>query len=124
MKGLRMCVEKGLTLSGFLFWAIVTVVALLLGFKLFPAYYENYSIQRTLNVIASDESLRSLTKRDVESSFVRRATIENITAIGLDDLVITREEGGWILETQYSVKVPLFGNLSACMDFVAHSGKN
>lgn len=116
--------EKGLTLSGFLFWAIVAVVALLLGFKLFPAYYENYSIQRTLNVIASDESLRSLTKRDVESSFVRRATIENITAIGLDDLVITREGGGWILETQYSVKVPLFGNLSACMDFVAHSGKN
>jgi len=116
--------QKGLTLSGFVVWAIVVVVVLLLGFKLFPAYYENYSIQRTLNVIASDESLRSLTKRDVESSFVRRATIENITAISLDELVITREGGGWRLETQYSVKVPLFGNLSACMDFVAHSGKN
>ena len=113
--------QKGLTLSGFLFWAIVVVVGLLLGFKLFPAYYEWYSIQRTLNVIANDESLRTLTKRDVESSFVRRGVIENITAIGIDDLVISRDASGWVLETQYSVKVPLFANLSACMEFSARS---
>ena len=124
MKGLVMRAEKGLTLTGFLFWAIVAVVGILLGFRLFPAYYEHYQIQRTLNVIANDESLRSLTKRDVESSFVRRSTIENITAISVEDLVITREGGGWTLETQYSVKVPLFGNLSACMDFMARSGKS
>lgn len=113
--------QKGLTLSGFLVWAIVVIAALLLGFKLFPPYYEHYSIQRTLNVITSDESLRSLTKRDVESAFVRRATIENINAISPDDLVISREGGGWVIDAQYSVKVPLFANLSACMDFVVHS---
>lgn len=113
--------QKGLTLSGFLVWAIVVIAALLLGFKLFPPYYEYYSIQRTLNIIANEESLRSLTKRDVESAFVRRATIENISAVGPDDLVINREGGGWVIETQYSVKVPLFANLSACMDFTVNS---
>jgi hypothetical protein len=113
--------QKGLTLSGFLVWAIVVIAALLLGFKLFPPYYEHYQIQRTLDIIVNDESLRSLTKRDVESSFVRRATIENITAIGPDDLVISREGGGWVIDTQYSVKVPLFTNLSAYMDFTVHS---
>jgi hypothetical protein len=113
--------QKGLTLSGFLIWAIVVIAALLLGFKLFPPYYEYYSIQRTLNVITGDDPLRSLTKRDVESAFVRRATIENITAIGPDDLVINREGGGWVIEAQYSVKVPLFANLSACMEFAVLS---
>jgi hypothetical protein len=116
--------QEGVTLSGFLFWSIVVVVGLLIGFKLFPVYYENYSIQRTLNVITSDESLRSLTKRDVESSFVRRATIENITGVKTEDLVITREGGGWVIDAQYSVKVPLFANLSACMDFAVHSQGN
>ena len=113
--------QKGVTLSGFLFWSIVVVVGLLLGFKLFPAYYEHYSIQRTLDVITSDESLRTLTKRDVESSFVRRAVIENITGLKTEDLVISRDGGGWVIDAQYAVRVPLFGNLSACMDFTVHS---
>ena len=112
-----MRMQKGLTLSGFLVWAIIVIAGLLLGFKLFPPYYEFYSIQRTLNILANDDSLRNLTKRDVESAFVRRATIENLTAVGPEDLVINREGGGWVIETQYSVRVPLFANLSACMDF-------
>lgn len=123
MKGLGMRAQKGVTLSGFLLWAILVIAALLLGFKLFPPYYEYYSIKRTFNVIANDETLRSLSKRDVESSFVRRATIENLTAIGPDDLVINREGGGWIIEAQYSVRVPLFANLSACMDFAPSSDR-
>ncbi len=113
--------QRGVTLSGFLVWAIVVIAGLLLGFKLFPPYYEYYSIQRTLNVIVNDESLRSLTKRDVQSSYVRRATIENITALHVDDLIINREGGGWVIEAQYAVKVPLFANLSACMDFAVYS---
>ena len=122
MKGLSMRTQRGLTLSGFLLWAIVVIAALLLGFKLFPPYYEFYSIERTFNVLVKDDSLRTLGKRDVESAFVRRATIENITAVGPEDLVINREGGGWVIEAQYSVRVPLFANLSACMDFTPRSG--
>ena len=109
--------QKGLTLSGFIIWAIIVIAGLLLGFKLFPPYYEFYSIERTLNVLVNDESLRSLSKRDVESAFVRRATIENITAVGPAELIINREGNAWTIEAQYSVRVPLFANLSACMDF-------
>jgi len=116
--------QRGLTLSGFLLWSVVVIVGLLLGFKLFPAYYEYYSIKRTFNIIAKDETLRSLTKRDVESSFVRRATMENIQALGPYDLSINKEDGQWVIEAQYSVQVPLFGNLSACMDFAPRSDKN
>ena len=116
-----MHVQKGLTFTGFLVWAIVVIAGLLLGFKLFPPYYEHFQIQRTLNVIVNDDTLRSLSKKDVESSFVRRATLESITAVGPDDLVISREGGGWVVDTQYSVKVPLFTNLSACMDFTVHA---
>lgn len=121
MKGSGMREQKGLTLSGFLLWAIVVIAALLLGFKLFPPYYEYYQIKRTFNIIANDESLRGLTKLDVESSFVRRAVIENITALGPKDLAINKGAEGWIIEAQYTVCVPIFGNLSACMDFAPHS---
>ncbi|MDH3315566.1 MAG: DUF4845 domain-containing protein [Gammaproteobacteria bacterium] len=115
--------QKGVTLSGFLLWSVAVIAVLLLGFKLFPAYYEYYSIKRTFNVIANDDTLVTLTKRDVESSFVRRATMEDIQALGPQDLTIIREGGAWVIEAQYSMRVPLFGNLSACMDFAPRSEK-
>lgn len=113
--------QRGLTLSGFILWSVVVLFALLLGFKLFPAYYEYYSIQRTLNILVKDEALRSLTKRDVEAAYARRAVIENLQAVGPGDLSITKVGGNWTIEAQYSVQVPLFGNLSACMDFAPSS---
>lgn len=116
--------QTGLTLSGFLLWSVVVIVALLLGFKLFPAYYEYYQIKRTFNILVKDETLRVLTKRDVESSFVRRAVIENIQVLGPADLAITRENQAWVIEAQYTVCVPIFGNLSACMDFAPRSENN
>lgn len=116
--------QRGLTLSGFIMWSIIVLFALLLGFKLFPAYYEYYSIQRTLNILARDEALRSLTKRDVEAAYARRAVMENIQAVGPGDLSIIKAGGNWTIEAQYSVQVPLFGNLSACMDFAPHSEGN
>jgi len=116
--------QRGLTLSGFIMWSILVLFALLLGFKLFPAYYEYYSIQRTLNILARDEALRSLTKRDVEAAYARRAVMENIQAVGPGDLSIIKAGGNWTIEAQYSVQVPLFGNLSACMDFAPHSEGN
>lgn len=116
--------QRGLTLSGFIIWSIIVLFALLLGFKLFPAYYEYYSIQRTLNILARDEALRSLTKRDVEAAYARRAVMENIQAVGPGDLSIIKAGGNWTIEAQYSVQVPLFGNLSACMDFAPHSEGN
>lgn len=124
MKGSGMRKQKGLTLSGFLLWSIVVIAGLLIGFKLFPSYYEYYSIKRTFNVIVNDETLNALTKRDVEASFVRRATIEGIQALGPQDLTITREGGGWLIEAQYTVCVPMFANLSACMDFAPRSQRN
>lgn len=115
--------QKGVTLSGFLLWSVAVIAVLLLGFKLFPPYYEYYSIKRTFNIIANDDNLVTLTKRDVESSFVRRATMEDIRALGVQDLTIIKEGGAWVIEAQYSMRIPLFGNLSACMDFAPRSEK-
>ena len=52
-----------------------------------------------------------------------RQTIENITSIGPEDIQITKDGGSLVLSAEYSVKVPLFGNLSACMDFNPSSAK-
>ena len=62
-------------------------------------------------------------RRAVENAFDRRAVVENITAISPKDLEITKDGDRVILSVEYSVKVPLVGNLSALMDFNASSDK-
>ena len=115
--------QKGVSISGFMLWSIVVIVALLFGFRVGPAYFEYYAIVQQFKAIVDSSEARSWTKRDIEGAFVRRATMENIRAIGPGDLQITKYGDRLVLSAEYSVRLPLFGNLSACMDFHPSSGK-
>jgi hypothetical protein len=115
--------QKGVTLSGFLLWAIVGCLALLLGFKIGPPYYEYLTIKKQLQAIAKDSEARSGNRRDVESAFLKRTMIEDIKSITPKDLVIEKEGDGIVVSAEYTTCVPVVGNLRACMDF-APTSKN
>lgn len=115
--------QQGVTLSGFLMWAIVLVALLLLAFKVGPAYMEYYNIQKQFRAMAQDPGVRSGTRPQIEGAFARRATIENITAIQPQDLEIRKEGDGVVISASYTTRVPLFGNASACLDFYPTSAK-
>jgi hypothetical protein len=115
--------QKGLTLSGFLLWAIVLIVVLLVGFKVGPAYYENFLIEKQLQIIAADPAMRNAPRHEVEGAFSRRATIENINSVEPRDLEITRQGDDIVISASYTVRVPLIGNASACLDFFPTSAK-
>ena len=109
--------EQGLTLTGFIVFAVVMIFLLLFAFKIGPAYFEYYTIKKQLKALANDPVSRATGRRDFDAAFTARQTMENITAIGAGDVTITKEGNEVVLSAEYSKKVPLFGNLSACMDF-------
>lgn len=109
--------EQGLTLTGFIISAVIVIFVLLFGFKVGPSYFEYYSIVKQFKALAADPVARSGTRRELEAAFVARATIENITSVGAGDIQVTKDGNDIVLSAEYSTKVPLFGNLSACMDF-------
>lgn len=115
--------QKGVSLLGFIIGAVIVLFVLLLGFKIGPAYMEYVSIKNQFKALANDPGLSAGSKRDVEGAFVTRATMENIRSIGPADLIVTREGDRLIISAEYSVRVPLFGNISACMDFNPSSEK-
>ena len=113
--------QVGVTLSGFIMVAVVVIFALLLAFKIGPPYLEFYSIQKQFKAISNDPVARTGNRRDIEGAFAARQTIEAITSIGPGDLVISKEGNDVVISAEYSVKVPLVGNLSAVMDFAPSS---
>lgn len=115
--------QRGLSLSGFMLWAVLGVLALLVGFKLAPAYFEYLSIQKQFEAVANDPNLKGAQRPAIERAFYDRATIENITSITPKDLEITKDGDQMVIDAAYSVRVPLFANISACIDFTPSSRK-
>ena len=109
--------QKGLTLSGFMTWAVIFAIAALLAFKLGPAYTEDLTIQKHFKAVAADSSLASGERRAIENAYGRRAEIDRITVLDPKDIVITKDGGSISLSASYSVRIPLVYNISACMDF-------
>lgn len=113
--------QYGITMTGFLVTAVILILVALLGFKIGPAYMEYYTIKKQIKLVADEVPV--VDRRTIENAYDRRAAIENITAISPKDLEISKDGDKIIISVDYSVKVPLFGNLSACMDFSASSDK-
>jgi hypothetical protein len=115
--------QKGISLSGFLLWAIVICFALLLGFKIGPPYFEYITIKRQLQAVSKDSEAQSGTRRDVENAFLKRTMIEDIKSITGKDLVIEKSGDGIVISAEYTNCVPVVANLRACMDFAPSSKK-
>ena len=114
--------QEGVTLTGFLVVAVVLIFVILFVLKVGPPYLEYFAIKKQLQALAADPVSRG-TRREVEGAFVARAVMENIKSINQTDLVINKDGNDVVISAEYSVKVPLVGNLSACMDFNPSSAK-
>ena len=115
--------QRGLSFSGFIFGAVILVLAITTGLKLIPAYMEDGKIGSIFAAIASDPEMQKASSRDIRQSFRKRASIDGIKAVNADDIDIANEGGRLVLSASYAVKVPLAGNISLCLDFSPASGK-
>ena len=109
--------QRGLSLIGMLIVSAILIVLALVTFKLLPSYIEYFTIKRVVSDIATSPDMRGASVRDVINAFDRRATIDDITAIRGTDLSIAKVGSGFTIGAAYAVRVPIVGNVSACIDF-------
>jgi hypothetical protein len=109
--------QRGLSLIGLLITSAVVVFFALVGFKLLPAYIEYWTVQRIVTDIAHSPDVRGGSIRDVQAAFARRAVIDNVSSVAGNDLEINKTGDGFEIIANWSKRVPLFGNINACMDF-------
>jgi len=115
--------QSGLTLGGFIVICFILIFVALLGFKLFTPYMQYLTIQKTLKEIANDPEMKSGNAHDIKMAYVKHSMIDNIDAIGPDDIDIEKDGDTLMLSAAYSVKVPLVANVSLLIDFNASSNK-
>lgn len=115
--------QKGMGLLVLIFWALIAIFVFMIVMKTLPVYRENMAIKTTLEAMASDPVLQNSAKGEIRKSFNKRAQIDDISIVNGGDLEIDKEGGQIVLGIAYSVKTPLFANISLYIDFNESSGK-
>ena len=114
--------QRGLSLSNTIVWLAVLGFLGVMAAKLLPAYVEYFSVKKIFAAMEQNGETKG-TVRDIRFAYEKRNAIEDVKSVRGDDLEITKEGGETVLSANWSVKVPLVSNISACIDFTATTAK-
>lgn len=97
--------QRGITLFGLLSWAIVVGFVALVGMRVLPTMNEYFTIQRTVNKIATEGYA---TVPEIRNAFEKQKDIEySITSISGKDLSITKENDRVVIGFAYDKEIEL-----------------
>jgi hypothetical protein len=98
--------QRGLSLIGLLFWAVVVAMVALVVIRVLPTVNEYTTIQRAVKKIAQESPA---TVAEARKAFERQKDIEySISSIGPQDLQITKENDKVVIRFDYNKEIPLF----------------
>jgi len=116
--------QRGLTMFGFLFVAIVFIAIAMLAMKLVPAYIEFFSVKKILATMGQSAELKSMSNADIRKDFEKRASVGYVTVVKPEDLSVDRSSGSPVVTAQYEYRAKLVGNVSLVVDFSASTDPN
>jgi hypothetical protein len=107
--------QRGVALSGLLFWGIVIVLVAVLGMKVAPTFIEYQKILKDAKATASKVGPDS-TVAEIRGSFDKFAEIDMLD-FKASQLDITKENGKVVISFDYEKRIPLFWNVSLVIDY-------
>jgi len=100
--------QRGVTLFGLMFWAILIGIVALVALKVLPTVNEYLTIQRAVNKVASEGASSSVP--DLRNAFNRQKEIEySIQSISGADLDITKVNDKLVISFAYDKEIELMG---------------
>ncbi len=97
--------QRGVTLFGLMFWAILIGFAALITMRVLPTLNEYFTIQRAVDKIAKEGGN---TVPEIRAAFQKQQDIEySITSIGAKDLAITKENDKIVVSFAYDKEIEL-----------------
>jgi hypothetical protein len=97
--------QRGVTLFGLMFWAIVVGFVALVTMRVLPTMNEYFTIQKAVNKVAREGGS---TVPEIRSAFEKQKEIEySIQSIGGKDLIITKENDKVVVSFAYDKEIEL-----------------
>jgi hypothetical protein len=99
--------QRGLTLFGLLFWAVLIGFGAYVLLRVLPTVNEYFTIQRAVEKIAA---MQPPTVAEARQAFDKQKDVEySISAVSGKDLTITKENDKVVLGFAYDKEIPIYG---------------
>jgi hypothetical protein len=111
--------QRGLSLFGLMFWAIVIGFFGYVAVVVFPTVNEYLTIQRTIDKVAAENPA---TVAEARTAFERQRSIEYaISSITAKDLEISKENDRVVIAFAYDKEIPLVGPVYLLLKYQGRS---
>ncbi|MBV8504032.1 MAG: DUF4845 domain-containing protein [Paucibacter sp.] len=115
----RLGKQRGVSLFGLLFWAILLAFVGVVAAKTFPTVLEYVTIKRVIHKIALDNPG---TVPAVRAEFEKARQVEySISSIASEDLVVTKENDKLVISFAYDRQIELFGPVFLLIKYEGNS---
>jgi len=109
--------QQGASFFSILLVLIVGGVFFSVGFKLYPAYTENMTINSILTDVISNPDELAKGKRGIQRDITKKLRINQVKLPSKDALKITEDKGFIRFNLKYEVRIPMFYNVDAMVKF-------
>ena len=113
--------QRGVTISGLLFWAVPLVLGAILFARLVPEYLDYYKIVKSVKTVASSSSAQTVS--EIKADYEKFASVDGIKSISSADLDISKEGNQVVIAFAYERRVHLFANVSLLLEFEGSSAR-
>jgi hypothetical protein len=111
--------QRGVTLFGLMFWAILIGIIALIGLKVLPTMNEYFTIKRAVEKIAQSGAT---TVPEIRSAFEKQKEIEySITSISGKDLEITKVNDKVVIGFAYNKEIELMSPVYLLLKYEGRS---
>jgi hypothetical protein len=110
--------QKGISLSGLLFWGFIIAMVALLVIKVAPSAIEYYKIQKDIKAVAANAT-PGTTVPELRKAYSKYVEIDHISDVRPEDLDISKEGNQIVIAVAYEKRIPLFGPASLVIDYNA-----
>ena len=111
--------QRGIALSGLIFWGVIIAAVALLVIKVMPEVVDYYKINKSVKSTAANASGKTV--GEIREAYSKYAEIEHIKTVTPADLDISKEGSSVVIAFSYETRIPLFANVSLLIDFQGSS---
>jgi len=114
--------QGGLTMTGFLFTAIVAVAVVMIGFRMLPPYIEYFTVKKIM-AKTLDDSKQGFSLYQFRRDFDLKASADYIDSVKGSDIEVTKEGNNLVATASWTRTLHLVGNVSLLLEFEATATK-
>ena len=113
--------QKGVTMVSLAFYLGLLAFVIFTVLKLFPVYMDSFSVESSVKGLETDRSKEYRGAGSVRTALLKRFSINNLTVVNHEDVVVKRDDELYIVDVDYEVRIPYIKNIELVLTFKNHA---